>query len=151
MKDAKTSKHSAPLTKKQLLIRAALVLLLVLVLAAGGLAWLFRQEITGGRADGQTVTVTVEQGSGVAAIAQDLKQAGVIRFPRLFRWYVGWQGAAGKLQYGTFTLEQGASYDDLIASLSVYAAAESTRLTFPEGTTAIAIAQQMEKAGLCTA
>ncbi len=42
-------------------------------------------------------------------------------------------------------------YDDLIASLSVYAAAESTRLTFPEGTTAIAIAQQMEKAGLCTA
>ena len=62
MKDAKTSKHSAPLTKKQLLIRAALILLLVLVLAAGGLAWLFRQDITGGRADGQTVTVTVEQG-----------------------------------------------------------------------------------------
>src|SRR5699024_10516679 len=96
-------------------------------------------------------TVTVEQGSGVAAIARDLQQAGVIRFPRLFRWYVGQQGAAGSLQYGTFELEQGASYDQLIQALSVYAAAETTRLTFPEGTTAIAIAQQMEQAGLCTA
>lgn len=151
MKDAKTSKHSAPPPKKHTLRRVILALLLVLVLAAGAVALLFRREITGGGASGQTVTVTVDQGSGVAAIARNLKQAGVIRFPRLFRWYVGRQGAASKLQYGTFELEQGASYDDLIQALSVYAAAESTRLTFPEGTTAIAIAQQMEKAGLCTA
>ncbi len=151
MKDAKTSKHSAPHPKKHTLRRVILALLLVLVLAAGAVALLFRREITGGGASGQTVTVTVDQGSGVAAIARNLTQAGVIRFPRLFRWYVGRQGAASKLQYGTFELEQGASYDDLIQALSVYAAAESTRLTFPEGTTAIAIAQQMEKAGLCTA
>ena len=151
MKDAKTSKHSAPHPKKHTLRRVILTLLLVLVLAAGAVALMFRREITGGGASGQTVTVTVDQGSGVAAIARNLKQAGVIRFPRLFRWYVGRQGAASKLQYGTFELEQGASYDELIQALSVYAAAESTRLTFPEGTTAIAIAQQMEKAGLCTA
>ncbi|OUQ39519.1 endolytic transglycosylase MltG [Faecalibacterium sp. An122] len=151
MKDAKTSKHSAPHPKKHTLRRVILALLLILVLAAGAVALLFRREITGGGASGQTVTVTVDQGSGVAAIARNLKQAGVIRFPRLFRWYVGRQGAASKLQYGTFELEQGASYDELIQALSVYAAAESTRLTFPEGTTAIAIAQQMEKAGLCTA
>lgn len=151
MKDAKTSKHSAPHPKKHTLRRVILALLLVLVLAAGAVALLFRREITGGGATGQTVTVTVDQGSGVAAIARNLQQAGVIRFPRLFRWYVGRQGAASKLQYGTFELEQGASYDELIQALSVYAAAESTRLTFPEGTTAIAIAQQMEKAGLCTA
>lgn len=151
MKDAKTSKHSAPHPKKHTLRRVILVLLLVLVLAVGAVALLFRREITGGGASGQTVTVTVDQGSGVAAIARNLKQAGVIHFPRLFRWYVGRQGAASKLQYGTFELEQGASYDELIQALSVYAAAESTRLTFPEGTTAIAIAQQMEKAGLCTA
>lgn len=151
MKDAKTSKHSAPHPKKHTLRRVILALLLVLVLAAGAVALLFRREITGGGASGQTVTVTVDQGSGVAAIARNLKQAGVIRFPRLFRWYVGRQGAASKLQYGTFELEQGASYDELIQALSVYAAAEATRLTFPEGTTAIAIAQQMEKAGLCTA
>ena len=39
----------------------------------------------------------------------------------------------------------------LIEALSAYAAADTTRLTFPEGTTAIAMAQKMEQAGLCTA
>ena len=36
-------------------------------------------------------------------------------------------------------------------ALSQYAKAESVRLTFLEGTTAQAIAQKMEQAGLCTA
>ena len=151
MKEPNTSKHTTPRRKGRWLGRALLGLLLVLLLAAGATAFLFRREITGGAAAGQTVTVTVEKGSGVAAIASRLKEAGVIRFPRLFRWYVGRQGAAGRLQYGDFTLEQGASYDALIEALSVYAAAETTRLTFPEGTTAIAMAQKMEQAGLCSA
>ena len=113
MKEANTSKHTAPARGRRLR-RALLLALLAAVLAAGGLAFLFHREITGGGAAGRTVTVTVEQGSGVAAIAADLQQAGVIRFPRLFRWYVGRQGAAGRLQYGTFEVEQGASYDALI-------------------------------------
>lgn len=150
MKEANTSKHTAPARGRRLR-RALLLALLAAVLAAGGLAFLFHREITGGGAAGRTVTVTVEQGSGVAAIAADLQQAGVIRFPRLFRWYVGRQGAAGRLQYGAFEVEQGASYDALIEALSAYAAADTTRLTFPEGTTAIAMAQKMEQAGLCTA
>ena len=65
---------------------------------------------------------------------------------------MGHKGAAGKLQYGDFTLQTGGySYDGLIAELSAYAKADSVRLTFPEGTTAIAIARKMEEAGLCTA
>ena len=151
MKEANTSKHTAPRKKRRPLRWLLLLLLLACALAAGGLGLAFRREIAGGGATGRTVAVTVRQGSGVAAIAAELKEAGVIRFPRLFRWYVGRQGAAGRLQYGDFTLEQGASYDALIEALSVYAAAETTRLTFPEGTTAIAMAQKMEQAGLCSA
>ena len=45
----------------------------------------------------------------------------------------------------------GSSYDDIIEALSAYAKADSVRLTFPEGTTAIAIAKKMEDAGLCSA
>ena len=151
MKNAKSSRHAAPPRKGRAVRRVFLALVLLAVLAAGALAFLFRREITGGGAAGEVVTVTVEPGSGVAAIARDLEQAGVIRFPRLFRWYVGRQGAAGRLQYGSFELEKGAAYDALIEALSVYAAAATTRLTFPEGTTAIAMAQQMEAAGLCRA
>ena len=128
-------------------------MLLLLLLAAGAAVLFAYNEIHGNGAPGSTeVTVSIPQGSGVATIANKLKEAGVIRSAYLFRWYVGEKGAAGKLQYGDFVLQTSAiSYDAIIATLSQYAKAETVRVTIPEGTTAIAIAQKMESAGLCTA
>ena len=133
--------------------KVILAVLLVVILTASGMALFAYREINGnGLKSGTEVTVSIPQGSGVAAIANRLKDAGVIRSAYLFRWYVGQKGAAGKLQYGDFTLQTGGySYDGLIAALSAYAQADSVRLTFPEGTTAIAIARKMEDAGLCSA
>ena len=128
-----------------------LVVLLLLLLAAGAAVLFARSEIHGSGKSGTAVTVSIQQGSGVAAISNKLKDAGVIRSAYLFRWYVGEKGAAAKLQYGDFALTTGSSYDALISTLSQYAKAETVRVTIPEGTTAIAIAQKMEAAGLCTA
>ena len=129
-----------------------LVVLVLLAAAAAVGALLAVREIRGSGTDvKETVTVEIAQGSSVGTIASGLRQAGVIRFPWLFRWYVGHEDAAAKLQYGTFELTPGMSYDALIEALSEYAKADSVRLTFPEGTTAIAIARKMEEAGLCTA
>ena len=128
-----------------------LVVLLLLFLAAGAAVLFARSEIHGSSKSGTAVTVSIQQGSGVAAIANKLKDAGVIRSAYLFRWYVGEKGAAAKLQYGDFELTIGSSYDALISTLSQYAKAETVRVTIPEGITAIAIAQKMEAAGLCTA
>ena len=75
----------------------------------------------------------------------------MIKFPRLFRWYVGKQGAAGNCSTASLTLAPGSSYNDLIEMSAEYAQADSVRLTFPEGTTAIAMARKMEDAGLCSA
>ena len=146
---AQKSSHSAP--KKGGALKILLVILLLAVLAAGAGLLFAHSEINGSGKPGTEVTVSIPQGSGVASIAQKLKDAGVIRSAYLFRWYVGHKGAAAKLQYGDFALSTGASYDDLIASLSTYAKAETVRVTIPEGTTAIAIAQKMEAAGLCSA
>ena len=137
--------------KKGGALKILLVVLALLVLAAGTAGVFVYNEINGNGKTGTEVTVSIPQGSGVAAIAKELKAAGVIKFPQLFRWYVGHEGAAAKLQYGEFTLASGMSYDALIEALLEYAKADSVRLTFPEGTTAIAIAQKMEDAGLCTA
>lgn len=132
--------------------RILLVVLLLLLLAVGAAVHFAYNEIHGNGAPGSTeVTVSIPQGSGVATIANKLKEAGVIRSAYLFRWYVGEKGAAAKLQYGDFELTTGSSYDALISTLSQYAKAETVRVTIPEGTTAIAIAQKMEAAGLCTA
>ena len=147
---AHKERHTAP-KKKGGAVKILLAVVLLLVLAAGAAALFARSEIRGSGKPGTEVTVSIKQGSGVAAIAQELKDAGVIRSSYLFRWYVGHKGAAAKLQYGDFDLTTGSGYDDIIAALSTYAKADTVRLTFPEGTTAIAIARKMEEAGLCSA
>ena len=139
--------------KKGSALKILLVVLLLLVLTVGAAGVFAYNEINGnGGKPGAEVTVSIPQGSGVAAIARELKEAGVIRSAYLFRWYVGHKGVAGKLQYGDFTLQTGANaYDAIIAVLSQYAKADTVRITIPEGTTAIAIARKMEEAGLCSA
>ena len=145
-------KSSQAARKKGGVWKILLVLVVLLALAVGGALLFARNEISGNGRPGAEVTVSIPQGSGVSAIAQKLKDAGVIRSAYLFRWYVGQKGAASKLQYGDFTLQKSAcSYDAIIAVLSTYAKAETVRVTIPEGTTAIAIAQKMEAAGLCSA
>ena len=144
-------KHSHAARKKGGAWKILLVLVVLLALAAGAALLFARSEINGRTTDAEPVTLSIQQGSGVSTIAQKLKDAGVIRSAYLFRWYVGQKGTAAKLQYGDFALTPGTGYDDLIAALSTYAKAETVRVTIPEGTTAIAIAQKMEAAGLCSA
>ena len=147
---AHKERHTAP-KKKGGAVKILLAVVLLLVLAAGAAVLFARSEIHGSGKPGTEVTVSIKQGSGVAAIAQELKDAGVIRSSYLFRWYVGHKGAAAKLQYGDFDLTTGSAYDDIISALSTYAKADTVRITIPEGTTAIAIARKMEEAGLCSA
>ena len=130
---------------------APLLVVLVLVVALAAVAAVtVLGEVKGG-APGADVTVSVAQGSGVASISKQLEDAGVIRFPQVFRLDVKQSGKASQLQYGDFTLHKGMGYDALIDALSQYAAADTVTLTFPEGTPALGIAQAMEDAGLCSA
>ena len=138
--------------KKSAAGKISLVLLLVLVVLLGVIVFSVKKEIQGTPNEREDLrTVEVEQGNGTATIAKRLKDAGLIRYPRLFRWYVGKENMASKLQYGTFEIAEGSSYDEILSILSKTVAAESVRLTFPEGSTAQAIAAKMEEAGLCSA
>ena len=53
------------------------ILLLLLLLIAVGVITV-TGEINGGKKTGETVTVSIAQGSGTSAIAQELKDAGLI-------------------------------------------------------------------------
>ncbi len=129
----------------------AIILLVLLLAAAAFAAFSVLGDINGRDELGQEVTVTVEQGESSTSIAESLKEAGVIRYPTVFRYYLRYTGQAANLQYGDFTLNQGASYDSIISTLSQYAKRDSVTVTFPEGITAQRFAQLMEEAGLCTA
>ena len=107
------------------------ILLLLLLLIAVGVITV-AGEINGGKKTGETVTVTIEQGSGTAAIARELRDAGLIRNPTLFKLYSRTHGGDGRYQYGDFTLEKGSSYEELIAALcSTVSYRETVKLTLP--------------------
>ena len=109
-------------------------------------------EINGRHADESSeITVSVPQGAGSGTVAKQLQEAGVIKNATLFKLYLRQTGQGTQLQYGDFTLYKGESYADIVAALSQYAAADTVRITFPDGNTAQDFAARMEQAGLCTA
>lgn len=129
-----------------------LIVLLLLIIGAAAAGYFFiKSEIAGDAELGEAVTVSIEQGSGTATIAEALQEAGLVTHATIFRLYVSNVGGGTSLQYGDFEIPQGSSYDAMIEILSTPVAAATTWVTIPEGITAIAIANRMEEAGLCSA
>lgn len=128
-----------------------IVLVLLLALAGVGLAKLLDLygELDGRDTQGAEQTVTVEQGSSAAAIAAQLKEEGIIEYDWLFTQYVKYSGKGSGIQYGEFQLRPGMGYNEIIKAISVQQRRATVTVTFPEGSTAVAIAQKMQEAGLC--
>lgn len=131
--------------------KGGLLVLLVLVLLVVIGIFVVKSEIGGGKKTGETVTVSIAQGSGTSAIAQELKDAGLIGNTTLFKLYSRTHGGDGRYQYGDFTLEKGSSYQELIDALcSTVSYRETVTLTLPEGWNSFQMAKAAEAAGLCT-
>ena len=92
---------------------------------------------------------TVPEGSSVAGIATQLKDAGVIEYDWLFKQYVKYSGKAGEIQYGDFEVQSGMAYNDIIKALSVVTRRATVNVTIPEGTTAVGVAQIFRGRGPC--
>lgn len=76
--------------------------------------------------------VTIPQGSSFAAAADSLESAGVLRVPRLFRLYASITGRDRDIKAGTYLLEPGQSWNELIQALSDGRGIEQN-ITVPEG------------------
>lgn len=130
-----------------------ITLIIIVLIAIGALTGVLfvRTEINGKDEKGESVEFTVEQGESANSITENLKEQGIIKSKLLFKYYLKKTGTGSSLQYGTFELASGMSYAEIIETLSVTTKKETITLTIPEGTTAYAIAQMMEEAGLCGA
>lgn len=94
---------------------------------------------------GETVTFTIRSGETTSSVAERLAQQGLTRHPLLFRFWVQWRGAEGKLQAGDYQLRQGMTDDELIQSLQA-AKAKDVAITFIEGRRIEEYAELIEKA-----
>lgn len=102
-----------------------------------------RQEATPTVEAGQSVTVTIPDGSGEYEIGQLLKEAGVISDTKAFQEEVARQDAEASLKSGSYDLVTGASLDNLVQQL-VAGPNSSARLSLAEGLTVDKTAASVE-------
>jgi UPF0755 protein len=132
---------------KKLLIVAALLLVLGAVAA-----FLVGRRVTAPYRgyEGADVFVEVPQGSSVAAIAERLTEAGVVRDPLTFRIAARLVGADRRLQAGEYRFAEPATPFEVIDRLS-RGDVHTHAITFPEGLTAREMAQIFGRSELGTA
>ena len=99
---------------------------------------------------GNPVTITVPQGAAAAEIASILKENGLIKNETVFKLKVRLSKYNGKLNYGTYTLDDGMCLKDIIKALASPVAQDSVSLVVPEGFSAEKIAQRVQEMGLCS-
>lgn len=100
--------------------------------------------------DTARVSVTVEPGSSTTAIAENLKQKGVIRSASAFAKYVENEDKGASLQAGTFVLQKSMSVAEIVEALTG-GQREELSVTIPEGYTVKDIDALLAEKGLIEA
>jgi len=104
-----------------------------------------------GLASPTSVEVVIEPGTSVTEIAEQLKDNGIIKMPRVFALYSKAKGYTAQYKYGLFVFSADDGYDDIADKLiNEGAQAESVKVLIPEGATVDDIAKILEENEICT-
>ncbi len=111
------------------------------------------------------ITIEIPKGTPTSKIATILEENDAINIPIAFRLFAKLKGYESQFQYGVYTFNNEAGYEDIAKMLKTEGAkAQSVTVTIPEGTgindfiknvngekvTVPGIATLLEKAGVCT-
>ncbi len=140
-----------------------LVLILVVGLTLGNILWVCTSDLMAFGKPDQQITITItekeitfnEDGTknvDIDAIAQKLKDAGLIKYPALFKIFAAdITDKAYDIDIGTYTLNSMYDYNAMINHMSVHQAArEQIDIMIPEGYTCAQIFKLLEEKGVCT-
>lgn len=128
--------------------RAILALVLLVVLAAavvGSVGWYRYLRPENDVVAGKTIEVTIEKGSGTAAIARTLVTAGVVSNSQMFRWQAKRAGADGKLKAGEYKFSTGMPNELVLEKLQKGPDIVYYDVVIPEGFTAKQVAARFAK------
>lgn len=120
-------------------------------ISLGRLVWVCASEVLAfGRVD-QKVTVTIVEGDTIDSITQKLYDAGLVKYPSLFKFYAGISNAEKKISAGTFDLNTAYDYHALVGGMSATSSFRQTvEIVIPEGYSCAQIFALLEEKGVCT-
>src|SRR6185312_117106 len=129
--------RTAP-SRRRLPAVAGLLAILVLVLA-GGFAWLAFGPGPAAKEGGQSTTVILKRGSNLPQIAETLADAGVIRLPFAFGVLAKASGGGGRLRAGEYAVPARASTWDILGMIRAGRIVHHF-ITIPEGLSSAEVA-----------
>lgn len=138
--------------KKHPILCFFLVMFLLAVLAAAGACYYIYNEAYGAGKGAGEITISIPKGASTTAVANVLKENGLIDNSLVFRTYSKYVAMSdGTFQYGDFVIPMSATYDEIIAQLQVMVDyKETVKFTFPEGYNAFQMGAVLEEVGLTT-
>ncbi|WP_227780051.1 endolytic transglycosylase MltG [Paenibacillus sp. P13VS] len=130
--------------------KAILVVLLIIVIAAGGAGaavWNMMRPVA---ASADPVVFEIKSGSGTSQIADQLEQEGLIRSGLAFKGYLKWKKQGSSFMAGTYSMNPGVSYDEIISKLNSgeVVPEEMVKFTIPEGYTVLQMADKLSAEGV---
>lgn len=129
-----------------------IAIILAIGISLGRMAWLCVSDVLAfGRPD-REVTFTIDRSDDVESIAERLENAGLIRYPELFKFYVDFAHKADVISPGTFTLNAKLDYMALVNAMSPDSySREVVEVVIPEGYSCAQIFRLLEEQKVCTA
>ncbi len=129
-------------------------LILFIGISLGRVLWLCASDILAfGRPD-KDVTITITDTDNLDSITNKLHNAGLIKYPELFKMYAKLAKVEekGKISVGTFELNTLYDYHALVGGMSATSSyREVVEVFIPEGYTCAQIYALLEEKGVCTA
>ena len=114
--------------------------------------WISANDVLGLIKPDTTATVVITEGESISDLAEQLKEAGVINYPFLFKLYGKLSHAEDKIDPGTYDISADLDYSAIISALRDSSSYRATvRVTIPEGYELEQIFALLESKGVCAA
>ena len=146
----KRGRHSAGKN----IIKTVIWILCIIIVSVGlafGVIYAGADYMGIGFGRGSDVTIEIEQGMSTEQIAEELKEAGAVKIPLLFRVYAKFKHYDSQFKYGVYSFNTEAGYEAISQMLIEEGAlAQSVKVTIPEMSSIDDIAEILEENGVCT-
>jgi len=128
-------------------------IILAIGISFGRLVWICAADILAFGREDKTITITITETDDLDSIATKLYNAGLIKYPSLFKAYAKLANVMeeGKISVGTFELNTLYDYNALVKGMSTNSTYRETVDVFiPEGYTCKQIFDLLEEKGVCS-
>ncbi len=129
-----------------------LAIILAIGVSLGRIAWVCAADVLAFGREDREVVVEIRDEDTLDSIALKLQEAGLIRYPELFKLYAGLTSAREDISSGTFTLSMLYDYNALVDSMTYYSSSrEIVSVMIPEGYDCARMFALLEEKGVCSA